>query len=50
MRVNFGKTFRVCKVIAIDVTNEVRRLCFGGASLRVLISESEFFFLKNDKI
>ena len=44
---------RVRKVIAIDVVNEVRRLCFGGALLSALVLEKnvfrENFFWKNRK-
>ena len=36
---------RVPKVIAIDVINDVRILCFGGALLRVLYWESKFFLM-----
>ena len=42
VRVSFRNAITVSKVIAMDVVNEVRRLCFGGALLRALF----FFKLK----
>ena len=41
--------FSVKKVIAIDVVNEINRLCFGGALLRVLFVESEFLLENQTK-
>ena len=40
----FGNAIRVWKVIAIDVVNEDRRLCFGGALLSALILEKLRFW------
>ena len=34
------------KVIIIDVTNEVRKLCFGGALLRAVFLEKVMFLKK----
>ena len=49
MPVNLGNAVRVSKVITIDVIDEVKRLCFGGAILAALCSKKVSFFEKTQK-
>ena len=50
MPVNLGNAIRVSKVIAIDVINEVKRLCFGGALLAALLFQKSEVVVKMNKI
>ena len=43
MGIRFGNAIRVSEVIHIDVINEVRRICFGGVLLPVLLKKSDSF-------
>ena len=42
----FEKSHLSVKVVAIDVINEVRRLCFAGALLPALFPLKSFFLLE----
>ena len=46
MGVHHRNAVRVYKVILINVINEMRRLCFGGALLSALILEKLAFLKK----
>ena len=41
MPVNFRNAVRVSRIIAIDVINDVGRLCFGGALLGALFKKKK---------
>ena len=43
MSVSTQNEIIVSKVIALDVINDVRRLCFGGALSRAVFFEKLFF-------
>ena len=53
MPVNLDHAVRVSKDVAMDVINEIKRLCFGGALLHTPFLKSVYFpnmlsFRKND--
>ena len=48
MPVNLRNAIGVLKVIAIEVKNKVRRLCFGGALLSALFLKRVSFLEKNN--
>ena len=50
MPVCFANAIIVSEVLTIDVINEVKRFCFGGALLAALFYEKVFFFEENLKV
>ena len=48
MSVSFQNTFRVRKVIHMNVKNQVKILCFEGALLSALFLKGGVFFWKNE--